>query len=285
MNSIGTMGMNGMLNPRDLFSKVDSDGNGGVSPTELQKLSDVMKKRNGRNLDASGAAFINYDSDGSGSLSGEELKAVLDNSGFGPANVPPGEASLPPPPQQAADSYAALMSDSEQETITSLVSNLTTLLEKLSAVFDGAARGNLPPEDIFGKVDTDRSGSLSRDELNTLAGILKTMTGQTLDVSDEAVAGYDSNGDGELTPDELDLRKVLSLNQSEGSGETTSKELMALLDQNWFQQQSASGRQVAQNDSSSMQDQMKELKSLLKAVSRFSEPNTDGAQDTFSVMT
>jgi len=198
--------------PRDLFSRVDSDRSGGVSATELRKLSDAITESGGATIDTE--SLTTYDQDGNGDLSGTELRSLLDGNGFGATLELPGLAPLLASAQQATTAYMAHAPDA-------------------------------PPADVFGKVDTDRSGSLSRSELQTLATQLKQTTGQTLDVGDEAFAGYDSNGDGALTPDELDLRKVLSLNQNEGSGDATSNELMTALDQNWFQKQHASANENA----------------------------------------
>ena len=88
----------------------------------------------------------------------------------------------------------------------------------------------LPPADIFGKVDTDLNGSLSKDELKTLAENIKKTTGQTLDVGDEAIKALDQNGGGELSPDEIDLRKTLSLNSADLGGDNNSNGLNIALD-------------------------------------------------------
>ncbi len=197
---------------RDLFRRIDSDRSGGVSTTELQKLTAAITESGGTTIDTE--SLSTYDQDGNGSLSGPELRTLLDGNGFGATMDLPGLAPPLATAQQATAAYAAQASDA-------------------------------PPADIFGKVDTDRSGSLSRSELQTLAAQLKQTTGQTLDVSDDAFAVYDSNGDGVLTPDELDLLKALSLKQNDGGGDSTSSELMATLDQNWYQMQSASANEMA----------------------------------------
>jgi len=112
MSSIGSIGMNsmnGMQHPDTLgiFKKTDSDGSGGVSQAELKKLADVIKEKTGKTLDVSNDAFKTYDSNSDGSLSVDELKAVLDNSGFGPPQGMQGMGPPPPPPQQATNSYNA----------------------------------------------------------------------------------------------------------------------------------------------------------------------------------
>lgn len=59
------------------------------------------------------------------------------------------------------------------------------------------------PKEFFKKVDSDGSGEVSQAELKTLAEKIQEKTGQTIDVSDEAVAGYDSDGSGSLSAEEL----------------------------------------------------------------------------------
>lgn len=262
--------------PKALFSRVDSNRNGGVSQTELQKLSDAIADKAGKTIDTGDEAFKGYDIDGNGSLSGEELRTVLDNSGFGP---PRGLQGMAPPPtsRQAAVSYAENKSDSEQNLLASLVTRMQGLLDTLKSSQEAGVQ--LPPQDgapadIFGKVDTDRSGSLSKNELEVLAENIKKTTGQTLNVSDEAMAALDRNGDGELSPDEVDLRKTLSMQSADMSGDPSIKELRTALDNTWQQEQKVGTAQDRQQSAQvsgsagSLLDQMKEVKNLLDILTK-----------------
>ena len=58
------------------------------------------------------------------------------------------------------------------------------------------------PAEMFNKVDTDRSGGISQTELETLAESISGKTGQTIDTED-AVSTYDTDGDRELSDEEL----------------------------------------------------------------------------------
>jgi hypothetical protein len=138
MSSIGSVGMssmNGMQRPDPLgiFKKTDSDGSGGVSQAELKNLAAVIKEKTGKAFDVSNESFKTYDSNNDGSLSGDELKSVLDNSGFGPPQGMQGMGPPPPPPpQQATDSYEANSSSFGQESVSDLVESLKALLEKIT---------------------------------------------------------------------------------------------------------------------------------------------------------
>lgn len=137
MSSIGSIGMSSMgsmqrPDPMGVFKKTDSDGSGGVSQAELKNLAAVIKEKTGKALDVSNDAFKTYDSNSDGSLSGDELKTVMDNSGFGPPQGMQGMGP-PPPQQQATDSYQANSSSYGQESVSALVDTLKALLEKMTA--------------------------------------------------------------------------------------------------------------------------------------------------------
>jgi hypothetical protein len=140
MSSIGSIGMNSMQSPDPLgiFKKTDSDGSGGVSQAELKNLAAVIKEKTGKTFDVTNDTFNSYDTNSDGSLSGDELKSVLDNSGFGPPQGMQGMGPPPPPPQQATDSYESNSSSYGQETVSSLVDSLKALLEKVTTRSDGS---------------------------------------------------------------------------------------------------------------------------------------------------
>jgi Ca2+-binding EF-hand superfamily protein len=59
------------------------------------------------------------------------------------------------------------------------------------------------PMGMFKKTDSDGSGGISQTELKSLSDSIKEKTGNTLDASSEAFAGYDSDGNGSLSGEEL----------------------------------------------------------------------------------
>lgn len=60
------------------------------------------------------------------------------------------------------------------------------------------------PQDLFGKIDTDGSGGVSQAELQAFSEDMQEKTGNTLDASETTFTGYDSDGNGILSTEELD---------------------------------------------------------------------------------
>ncbi len=58
--------------PAEMFKKVDSDGNGGISQSELDAMAGEMEAKTGKTLDMS-EAVTTYDLDGDGLLSQDEM--------------------------------------------------------------------------------------------------------------------------------------------------------------------------------------------------------------------
>lgn len=77
--------------PAEMFNRVDGDGSGGVSQTELETFVAEMSSRTGDSIDTTDAVAT-YDSDGDGELSAEELKSFMEASGIMPPPPPPGGA-------------------------------------------------------------------------------------------------------------------------------------------------------------------------------------------------
>jgi hypothetical protein len=170
--------------------------------------------------------------------------------------------------------------------LSKLVSSLQELLDTLTSYAENAPQkppSGSPPNDIFGKADTDRSGSLSKAELTTLAENIKKTTGQTLDVSDEAIAALDKNGDGELGPDEVDLRKTLSLQSADLNGNPDAKGLKTALNESWAQAQQASTSASDTHEQGSLMDQMKEIRNLLETLTKYYAGVKNGTESALSV--
>ncbi|CAN7271774.1 hypothetical protein LJR038_003131 [Acidovorax sp. LjRoot38] len=88
--------------PERLLSKIDTDGNGGVSDTELQGLLDDVAKKSGVSSQTSAADLVKrYDSNGDGNLNADELGKTM-------------QSVLPPPPSTMA--FAQSRGDSDTAT-------------------------------------------------------------------------------------------------------------------------------------------------------------------------
>ena len=79
--------------PAEMFNKVDSDGSGGISQSELGTFAQNISSKTGNSIDTADAVST-YDADGDGELSGEELKSFMDASGVRPPPPPPGGAGM-----------------------------------------------------------------------------------------------------------------------------------------------------------------------------------------------
>ena len=154
--------------PERLLSKIDADGSGSVSDTELQGLLDDVAKKTGVSSQTSAADLVKqYDANGDGSLNADELGKTMQNV-------------LPPPPSTMA------------------------FAQSRSGDSSSAATGQAG-DDLFGKVDSDGDGSVSQTELQAL---LEAMSGGTASKtgvsSDQVFSQLDADGDGSLSEAEFD---------------------------------------------------------------------------------
>ena len=154
--------------PQQLLSKIDADGSGGVDSTELQGLLDKVAKKTGVSSDTSAADLLTkFDANSDGNLNADELGKTMQS--FMPA----------PSTMDFVQSRSSADSTSEATNGTG--------------------------DDLFGTVDSDGDGAVSKTELQAL---LEAMSGgtasQTGVSSDDAFAALDTDGDGSLTQTEFD---------------------------------------------------------------------------------
>ena len=166
--------------PERLLSKIDADGNGGVSDTELQGLLDDVAKKSGLSSQTSAADLVKrYDSNGDGNLNADELGKTM-------------QSVLPPPPSTMA--FAQSRGDSDTAT-------------------------SQAGDDLFGKVDSDGDGAVSKTELQAL---LEAMSGGTASQagvsSDDVFSQLDADGDGSLTQAEFDAGRPSGAAGEAGGG-------------------------------------------------------------------
>ncbi|BEU95710.1 calcium-binding protein [Acidovorax sp. DW039] len=162
--------------PERLLSKIDADGSGGVDSTELQGLLDKVAKKTGVTGDTSASDLLTqFDANGDGNLNADELGKTMES-------LMPARSTMDFAQARSADA-------------SSSASNATSA---------SSAKGQAG-DDLFGKVDSDGDGSVSKTELQAL---LEAMSGGTASKtgvsSDDAFAALDADGDGSLSQAEFD---------------------------------------------------------------------------------
>lgn len=138
MNAISSMGSYQMMasgskgppppKDQDVFQLSDSDGDGMVSATELESLTQKIEEVTGESIDVENA-LASFDTDTNGGLSGEELLEMLGSYGFTPPEMQGGglegeQAMQPPPPppvEQALNSYSSNSGDDALSTLLELL--------------------------------------------------------------------------------------------------------------------------------------------------------------------
>lgn len=161
--------------PERLLSKIDADGSGGVDSTELQGLLDKVAKKTGTSSasgDTSATDLLTqYDANGDGNLNADELGKTMQS-------IMPARSTM--------DFAQARNSTDSAGSSTS------------------AATGEAG-DDLFGKVDSDGDGAVSKTELQALMEAMSGGTASQTGVSsDDAFAALDQDGDGSLTQAEFD---------------------------------------------------------------------------------
>ncbi len=155
MSASGVQG-NRPPDPAEAFSKVDSDGSGGLDQTEFQTLADKISEATGQEVDAE-ELFNTYDEDGDGILSESETQAVMEDNR--PEGPPPGGMMGPMPGgppdttqifSEADEDEDGYLNESEAETLAEMIGNATDEEVDVS--------------ELLAEYDEDGDGLLSQDE-------------------------------------------------------------------------------------------------------------------------
>lgn len=167
--------------PAEMFKKVDSDGNGGISQSELDAMAGEIEAKTGKTLDMS-EAVTTYDLNGDGLLGQDEMETMMMalKEILGPPPPPNSGTS----PAEAAAAYEANNSEEEEEVAIS----------------------EAPPSSpgkMFNSLDTDQDGVISEEELQDLFDDISASNGETLAAA-EIIGTYDRNGDGTLSREEME---------------------------------------------------------------------------------
>ncbi|MFJ2361172.1 XopAW family type III secretion system calcium-binding effector [Pseudomonas fluorescens] len=189
---------------KQLFAKLDSNGDGAVDQDELK--SALSQKSDDGLLVNLSKQFGDLDSDDSGSLSAEEMTAM----------------APPPPPQDQApntDLADALISALDTDGDGAISSDeLSTGLTSAGSSADS--------NQIFSALDKNKDGTVSQDELSSSLTPPPPPPQQAS--SDELFSQLDADGDGNISATELSSALQTSDNTSTTSTDTSAALLKVL---------------------------------------------------------
>ncbi|HHS7808799.1 TPA: XopAW family type III secretion system calcium-binding effector [Pseudomonas putida] len=190
---------------KQLFAKLDSNGDGAVDQDELK--SALSQKSDDGLLVNLSKQFGDLDSDASGSLSAEEMTAM----------------APPPPPQDQApntDLADALISALDADGDGAISSD--ELRNGLTS-----AGSSADSNQIFSALDKNKNGTVSQDELT--ASLTPPPPPPQQASSDELFSQLDADGDGSIS--ETELSSALQSSDSASTSSTdTSAALLKVLD-------------------------------------------------------
>lgn len=171
MNMMGNIQNTEEEESDDFFSRIDTDGDGGISQSELTTLVEDFTEKTGETIAIDDDTIATYDTDGDGQLSAEELKAFMDEN----APPPPEMTSAMPDMTDFATSTLMNMvgkSDDDSDDSTDSVEGISSfdqeILKTMAGEFAETTSQFMGVEELMSAFDSDEDGSLNQDELESL---------------------------------------------------------------------------------------------------------------------
>ena len=202
----------------DLFGKVDSDGDGGVSQDELQGL---LEKMSGGTASKTGVSsdevFSQLDTDSDGSLTQAEFEAASSSAGQeqvagGP---PPGGMPPPPggrpPPAGGASSTNTTSSTTYDELDTNEDGVVSPAEQAIASLQEGVQDTKDAAATLFSAIDTDSDNTISTSEGEAFIAQLNSLANS----NQESASTTDNARQGSKLSDEVrqDLVQLAQLAQ------------------------------------------------------------------------
>lgn len=182
----------------DLFSKLDTDGSGGVSNDELQALFDKMASDSGASNTSGPSAsdvFSKLDTNGDGALTQTEFDAGRPQGPQDGQGVQ-GAGGMPPPPPPgggggpagAGGSSASSSASTTYDPLDSNQDGTVSLAERLA----GSTKSD-PVQALFKAMDANNDGAVNKTETEAFAQKLSDLVAQSANSSESTASSKTAN--------------------------------------------------------------------------------------------
>jgi EF-hand domain pair len=166
---------------QEMFNKVDSDGDGAVSETELKSMFSDMAEKSGKSVSGSDDAFAKFDANGDGGLDASELEDGMKSLMSPPSTMAfaesrhgqegggmQGMGPPPPPPDDASSTSSS--SDTDFDPLDVNQDGVVSEQERAEGEIKDAIMSMLKA------ADTDGDQKLSSSEFDKFKDVLNTVS-------------------------------------------------------------------------------------------------------------